>query len=262
MKMKPRARSRLVRGIVYLALALLVLAFVLSADWAELQKNFFDWDIARSEFPRVLTVAATNTILYTAIGFTGGLIIGLVMALCRLSAFGVLRAIGLTYVELFRGLPALLTIYFFAYVLPIALGVQLGGVVVKGGIALSVVAGAYMAETIRAGLEAVPKGQMEAARSLGMGTGWAMTSIVVPQAFRIIVPPLTNEFVLLLKDSSLLFIAGFSVDQYELFQFTRDAANKSANATPYIVAGAVYLLITLPLTRLVGYMERRTKRAR
>jgi polar amino acid transport system permease protein len=260
--MKRRTRAKLLRAVLYTVVVLAVLAFALFADWPELKRNFLNLDIAKSEWPQVVTVAAKNTIIYTTVGFLGGLAIALVIALMRISPVAALRGFGVFYVETFRGLPALLTIYFVAYVLPIALGVNLGSVLVKGGIALAVVAGAYMAETIRAGLESVPRGQMEAARSLGMGAGWATTSIVLPQAIRTIIPPLTNEYVLLLKDSSLLFIAGFSVDQYEIFQFTRSVANTTGNATPYIVAGLVYLAITLPLTRVVAYLERRTKRAR
>jgi polar amino acid transport system permease protein len=133
---------------------------------------------------------------------------------------------------------------------------------VRGVIALGLVAGAYMAETIRAGIEAVPKGQVEAARSLGMSPFWAMTSIVIPQAFRIIIPPLTNEFVLLIKDTSLFFVLGFTASSKELTKFGRDILAANANATPLIVVGLMYLAITIPLTQLVAVLERRNARAR
>jgi polar amino acid transport system permease protein len=118
-----------------------------------------------------------------------------------------------------------------------------------------------MAETIRAGIQAVPKGQVEAARSLGMSTFWSMTSIVIPQAFRIIIPPLTNEVVLLIKDTSLFFILGFTVSGKELTKFGRDLLSTNANATPLLVAGAMYLLVTIPLTQMVAWLERRQQRA-
>ena len=92
-------------------------------------------------------------------------------------------------------------------------------------LALGLVGGAYMAETIRAGIQAVPKGQTEAARSLGMSQTWAMVSIVIPQAFRIILPPLTNELILLTKDSSLVYLLGLSAASAELTKFGRDALN-------------------------------------
>ena len=106
--------------------------------------------------------------------------------------------------------------------LPIALGIRLPGTYAQGSVALALVAGAYMAETMRAGIEAVPRGQMEAARSLGMSHARAMVSIVIPQAFRIIIPPLTNEIVLLLKDTSLVSVLGVTAANKELTRFARD----------------------------------------
>jgi polar amino acid transport system permease protein len=119
-----------------------------------------------------------------------------------------------------------------------------------------------MAETIRAGIEGVPKGQMEAARSLGMSYTRAMVSIIIPQGFRIIIPPLTNELVLLIKDTSLLFVIGTTPATKELLKFGRDLLNLNANATPLIVVGAVYLMITVPMTQLVRVLERRNARSR
>jgi polar amino acid transport system permease protein len=108
----------------------------------------------------------------------------------------------------------------------------------------------------------VPKGQMEAARSLGMSHGRAMVSIVIPQAFRIVLPPLTNELILLTKDSSLVYLLGLSLDQYELSKFGRDALNQHRSLTPILVAGLCYLLITVPLGQLVRWLEARTAKAR
>ena len=129
-------------------------------------------------------------------------------------------------------------------------------------LALGLVGGAYMAETIRAGIQAVPKGQMEAARSLGMSQSRAMISVVIPQAFRIILPPLTNELILLTKDSSLVYILGLSANEYELTKFGRENMNSAANLTPIIVIGLCYLLITVPLSIVVRRMESRAERAR
>jgi polar amino acid transport system permease protein len=133
---------------------------------------------------------------------------------------------------------------------------------VQGAAPLALVAAAYIAETIRAGIEAVPRGQMEAARSLGMSYSRAMITVIIPQAFRIILPPLTNEFVLLIKDTSLISVLGVTEGTRDLAQFGRDGVGKFANATPLVVAGLVYLILTLPLTQLVAYMERKAKRVR
>ena len=129
-------------------------------------------------------------------------------------------------------------------------------------LSLGLVGAAYMAETIRAGIQAVPKGQTEAARSLGMSQGRATVSIVIPQAFRIVLPPLTNELILLTKDSSLVYLLGLSLNQFELANFGRDALNEHKSLTPVLIAGLCYLVITLPLGQLVRRLEARTARAR
>jgi polar amino acid transport system permease protein len=108
----------------------------------------------------------------------------------------------------------------------------------------------------------VPKGQVEAARSLGMPSGVATRKIVLPQAFRIITPPLTNELILLVKDSSLVYILGLSRTAFELTKYGRDIANTNANLTPLVIAGFCYLLITLPLSMVVRRMEARQKKER
>jgi polar amino acid transport system permease protein len=258
-----RQRIRLVRGGLYGLFVVVVAVAAFLADWDAITRQFFQWDVARDMFPKVITIAAKNTVIYTVVSFVGGLVLGLVLALMKLSPIAPYRWVANAYIELFRGLPALLTIFFFAFAFPIAFGVRIpGGTIGAGVLGLVVVAGAYMAETIRAGIEAVPKGQREAARSLGMSSFWAMTSIIIPQAFRIIIPPLTNEFVLLIKDTSLLFVAGTQPVQEELTKFGRDELFSTSNGTPLIVVGLAYLAITFPLTRLVAQLEKRNRAAR
>jgi polar amino acid transport system permease protein len=181
----------------------------------------------------------------------------------KLSPVAPYRWIATTYIEFFRGLPALLVIILFALAVPLAFGwTPPGGLIGAGVLALIIVAAAYMAETLRAGIQAVPKGQVEAAKSLGMSGTWTMASIVLPQALRIVIPPLTNEFVLLLKDSSLLAIIGATAAERELTTLSRDSLTEFSNGTPLIAAAVMYLIITLPLTGLVARLERRTQRAR
>jgi polar amino acid transport system permease protein len=256
-----RQRARALRYGIYAATLALLAWVVLATDWTRLQENFFDPRIFWSLFPEILTRAARNTLIFTFFGFTGGLAIGLLLALMRLSPAAPYRWAAIAYIELFRGLPALVTIVLIGFVLPIALQVRVPGTYGPGSLALAMVAGAYLAETIRAGIEAVPKGQTEAARSLGMSEGLAMTFIVIPQAFRIILPPLTNEFVLLLKDTSLLFVLGTTDQTIELAKFGRDAVADTFNGTPLVAVALVYLIITLPLTRAVAWLERQQKRA-
>jgi len=262
-RLTPRQRARLFRGTLYAVLILFVVAAAVVADFATIQRAFFNPDIAARMWPAVLTEGARNTVVYTATSFAFGLTLGLVLALMKLSSVAPYRWIATGYIELFRGLPALVTIIFVGFGIPIAFGVNIpGGFLGKATLGLGLVAAAYMAETIRAGIQAVPKGQMEAARSLGMTRSWAMVSIVIPQAFRIIIPPLTNELVLLIKDTSLLFVLGTTVGSKELTKFGRDLMSSTFNGTPLLVIALAYLAITLPLTQLVAALERRQARAR
>lgn len=262
---RKRAAERRRRWGAYAA-GLVVVALAASlADWDAVQHNFFNWPRFRRQFPEVVTIAAKNTVIYTVCSFVGGVVLGTTVALLRLSSIRAYRWFATIYIELFRGLPALLTITLVGVVLPIAFGIRFPrpfGVPTAGIIALSLVAGAYLAETIRAGVQAVPKGQIEAARSLGMSHVTTMRRIVLPQAFRIVVPPLTNELVLLIKDTSLLSALGFTVAQKELTKFSRDAAVDTFNATPIVAAGLMYLMITIPLSQIVAYMERRSEHTR
>jgi polar amino acid transport system permease protein len=256
---KRRLRNAGLYGLLVAAAALLAVV----ADWHAIKTNFADLDVAKAQFPGIITEAAKDTVVYTAIAFAGGLALAFALALMKLSPVAPYRWIATAYIEFFRGLPVLIVIILFAFAVPIAFAWSPpGGLRGAGILALIMVAAAYMAETIRAGIQAVPKGQTEAAHSLGMSGGWTLFSIVLPQAVRVVIPPLTNEFVLLLKDTSLLQIAGVAAGQRELTNFASDNLNTYGNGTPLIMAAIMYLVITLPLTRLVAYMETRLKKAR
>jgi polar amino acid transport system permease protein len=256
-------RKKLNLAALYAVLALGILVLALLTDWEAVRSNFLDREIAESLWPEIVTVGAKNTIVYTIISFVGGLALAVVLALMRLSPIGPYRWLATAYIEFFRGLPALLVIIASGFAVPIAFGWQPPGGLIGAGIAaLIVVSSAYMAETLRAGIQAVPKGQTEAARSLGMSAGRTTVTVVLPQAFRIVIPPLTNEFVLLIKDTSLLAIIGVAAHQRELTTLARDELSNTANSTPLIVAAVMYLVITLPLTQLVSALERRQQRAR
>lgn len=258
-----RQRGQAIRAAQYALLAIAVAAFAALADWGRIGEAFFDAEIIRALFPEVITVALKNTVLYTLCAFAFGFVLGLVIALMRLSSVAVYRGLATVYVEFFRGVPALLVLIAFGYGIPVALNTEVpGGVLGTITVALGLVAAAYMAETFRAGIQAVPKGQMEAARSLGMSHGRAMVSIVIPQAFRIILPPLTNELILLTKDSSLVYLLGVTLPTRELAKFGRDALNQYVSMTPILIAGLAYLIITVPLGYLVRRLEARQAKAR
>jgi polar amino acid transport system permease protein len=258
-----RQRARAIRAVQYAVLAIAVLAFVLFANWDSIGDAFFDTAVIRELFPELLTTALKNTVIYTLCAFAFGIVLGLVLALMRLSQVAAYRALATVYIEFFRGVPALLVLIAFGYGIPVALNTELpGGVLGTITVALGLVAAAYIAETFRAGIQAVPKGQMEAARSLGMSHARAMVSIVIPQAFRIILPPLTNELIILTKDSSLVYLLGVTLPTRELAKFGRDALNQYVSMTPILIAGLAYLLITVPLGILVRRLEAQQAEAR
>ncbi|WP_051466995.1 amino acid ABC transporter permease [Actinomadura oligospora] len=259
-----RRRRRLVLGGEYGVFVIAVGLAIALADWHALHINFLNWSVARDLFPDIITIGLRNTVAFTVSGFVLGLVGGLVIALMRLSSALPFRWFAMAYIEVFRGLPALLIFIFVGTGIPLAFpGFELpGGVYGQAAVSLGLVAAAYMAETIRAGIEAVPRGQTEAARSLGMSQFRAMRTIVIPQALRVVIPPLTNELVLLFKDSSLALFLGVLLSQRELTKFGRDAASQLGNTTPILVAGLCYLLITIPLGYLARRLEARQKRGR
>ncbi|GAA4932009.1 hypothetical protein GCM10023237_62750 [Streptomyces coeruleoprunus] len=259
-----RQRRRVSQGIQYAVFVAAVVTIGLLADWDRLQNQFAQQELAERLFPEIITTALRNTVVYTLSGFVFGLVLGLVIALMRLSSVAPYRWVASVYIEFFRGLPALLIFIFVGVAVPLAFpGTEIpGGTYGKVALGLGLVAAAYMAETIRAGIQAVPKGQMEAARSLGFSHARAMVSVIIPQAFRIVIPPLTNELVLLFKDSSLVLFLGVTLEERELTKFGRDLASQTANSTPILVAGLCYLLVTIPLSFVVRRLEARTEKAR
>ncbi|SDC86454.1 amino acid ABC transporter permease [Actinokineospora iranica] len=263
-RLSPRKRQRISRGIQYAVFAAAVAAVGFGADWASLAEYFADLDVAKEAFPELITVALKNTVIYTLSAYVVGFVLGLVVALMRLSSVAVYRGVALVYIEVFRGLPALVVFLIFGFGLPVAFpGLefpfeQYGTVAV----ALGLVAAAYMAETFRAGIQAVPNGQLEAARSLGMPQTRAMVSIIIPQALRVVIPPLTNELILLFKDSSLVFVLGVTSLTTELSKFGGDLAAEHADSTPLVLAGAAYLVITVPLGYVVRRLEAKQRKAR
>lgn len=259
MAMTRRQRARAFRGVQYGVLVLAVLLLVAFADWETIRHAFFNVEAASTQFPEIFATALVNTVIYTALGFALGLGVGLVLALMKLSSVGPYRWLATVYIEFFRGIPALLVFIALGYGVPLAFGIKFD-IYSTAAIALGLVGSAYIAETLRAGIQAVPPGQVEAARSLGMSQARTTVTVVIPQAFRIILPPLTNELILLTKDSSLIYLLGLARDEYELAKFGREGLNATGSLTPILLAGLCYLIITVPLGYLSRYLERRTGR--
>ena len=179
------------------------------------------------------------------------LVIGLVAGLGRISTNRFVNGIASLYVEVIRGIPLLVQIFYIYYALGRIIHVP---DILSAIIAMSVCYGAYMGEVIRAGIQSIPKGQTEAALSLGMNKVQMMRHVILPQAFRVILPPIGNEFIALLKDSSLVSILAVA----DLLRRGREFASESFTYfETYTVIALVYLIITLFLSKLIGMMEER-----
>ena len=198
---------------------------------------------------------AEITIVLAFFAVLFGTIMGLGLTLLRRSKFKILRMIGTVYVEFVRGTPLLVQIYIIYIGLPKLLGIDLSDIT-TGAIALALNSSAYVSEIIRAGIEAVDKGQMEAARSLGMNQKTAMINIIIPQAFKNILPALGNEFISVIKESSMVSVIGVAELMYNA---NTVKGNTALGLEPVIVAAVVYFIITFTLTRALGYVERRMK---
>lgn len=217
-------------------------------------QKYFSLTIIREILPFLLK-GALLTIFFSATSEIIGIIIGLVTSVIRVTRIKVLSQLAVVYVDLFRGTPLLMQIIFIYYALPY-LGINLPAIA-AGIVALSVNSGAYVSEIFRAGIESIDKGQTEAARSLGLSYMQAMRYVVIPQTIKRVLPPLTNEFVALIKDSSLLSVIAIA----ELMRTAKEMMTWKMNPSSLTAAAIIYLIITLPLTRYVSYLEKKLKKS-
>lgn len=230
---------------------------------SDLQRLFFDPEIMGRAFPTLLTEGLRNTLIIALGAVVIGLFAGMGVALVGLARRWWVRLPALIYIDIFRGLPAILTITLVGFGLPLAGFRPFGRVRIAYGImALGLISTAYIAEIFRAGIQSVDKGQMEAARSVGMSHMQAMRLVIIPQGVRRVLPPLTNEFIAITKDSALVFVIGSTVGQRELFRVGQNIAQQTGNYSSVVAAGIVYLMITIPLTRLVNFLDRRLREGR
>jgi len=212
----------------------------------------FDMDLVFNSFPLLLVGAGVTiqiTVLSTAIGF----VIGLIVGVARISHVRLLRMLAEVYVEFFRGTPLLVQIFLFYFALPVLTGQRIDPFIAAIS-ACGINSGAYVAEIFRAGIQSVDDGQMEAGRSLGMTWLQTMRYIIVPQAFKRVIPPLGNEFIAMLKDSSLVSVIGFE-------ELTRRGqliiAKTYGSFEIWMSVAVIYLVMTLTISRFVAYLDRR-----
>jgi polar amino acid transport system permease protein len=199
----------------------------------------------------LLLSGLTTTLLLGLVSIVLGLAGGLALALMRLYARAPLRQIAIAYIDVFRAIPLLVLLVIVYYALPF-MGVRLSPFA-AAATSLSLVASAYSAEIFRAGIEAVPRGQFEAARALGLRPFPLMARVVLPQAVRIVVPPITSNSINVLKDTALASVVAMP----DLLKQATQAQALAANPTPLITAAAIYLLMLLPMVRIVGLLETR-----
>ena len=214
----------------------------------------FNFDLVVNSFP-LLLVGAGVTIKITALSVALGVVIGLFVCIARISRLRILRVLAAVYVDFFRGTPLLVQIFLVYFALPVITGQRVDPFVAAIG-SCGINSGAYVAEIFRAGIQSIDKGQMEAGRSLGMTWVQTMRYIIVPQAFKRVIPPLGNEFIALLKDSSLVSVIGFE-------ELTRRGqliiAKTYGSLEIWLSVAVIYLAMTLTISRFVAYLERRYK---
>jgi len=240
-----------------LVLGALYTLIITSPGWQVVKDTFFDLDYGREVLPTVLRGLVVNIQL----SFIGGFfiaVIALSLALIRTTKSAALtpfRFLATAYVDIFRGAPLLLIILLVGFGVP-ALRVAglTSNVIVLGTVAVVLTYSAYVAEVIRSGIMSIHPSQRAAARSLGLTSGQTMRFVVLPQAIKRVIPPLLNDFVSLLKDTGLVSILGVT-DAVRAAQIN---ASRTFNYTPYVVSAILFLLITIPLTRYIDRVIRRS----
>jgi polar amino acid transport system permease protein len=220
----------------------------------DLIDTFFNWSVLRGALP-MLMQGLGITVMLGALSIVLGLAGGLLLALVRLYGPAPLRATARIYIDVFRSIPILVLLVLVYYAFPFV-GVRLSSFA-STVLTLSLVSAAYAAEIFRSGIEALPKGQFEASEAMGLSFLDTMRDVVLPQAFRIVVPPLTSNCINVLKDTALASVVAMP----DLLKQATQAQALAANPTPLIGAAVLYLLLLLPLVRLVGYFEARHRAA-
>ena len=209
-------------------------------------------ELIQSAIP-LLIAGACITVEITALTVFFGMIIGICVSLIRMSDFKILRWMGNVYVDFIRGTPLLIQIFLVYFALPSIIGHRVDAYFAAIS-ACSINSGAYVAEVFRGGIQSIDIGQMEAGRSLGMTWWQTMRYVILPQAFKRIIPPLGNEFIAMLKDSSLVSVIGFE-------ELTRRGqliiARTYASFEIWMAVAIIYLILTFTVARLTGLLERK-----
>lgn len=213
-------------------------------------ETFFNWDVLVSSFP-LLFSGLRVTLLLGVVSISAGLVLGLFIALIRLYAIRPVSVTAKIYIDVFRSIPLLVLLIVVYYALPFV-GLRMSPFM-SAATALTLVSGAYTAEIFRAGIEAIPRGQFEASQALGLSYRHMMVDVILPQAIRIVIPPLTNNCINVIKDTALASVVAMP----DLLKQATQAQALEANPTPLIVAALMYIALLWPLVILVGRLEKR-----
>jgi polar amino acid transport system substrate-binding protein len=230
---------------------------------AQLRDSFFDWELYEQAFPLLLTTGLPNTLILAVSGSVVGLMAGMALAIAGISHARWLRWPARVYTDIFRGLPEVVIILLIGLGIgPLVSGLTNNNPYPLGIAALGLTAAAYIGEILRSGIQSVESGQLEASRALGFSYPAAMRLVVVPQGIQRVLPALVNQFIGLVKSSSLLYFLGLIAGQRELFQIGRDLNAQTGSLSPLVAAGAFFLILTIPLTHLVNFVDTRLRQGR
>jgi len=230
---------------------------------ATLWDSFFDWSSMREALGDMVTTGLPNTLILSITSALIGTVLGLLLAMAGIARRRWLRWPARVYTDVFRGLPAVVTI--------LLIGVGLAQPAMElwgpnpyplGILALALIATAYIGEIFRSGIQSVEAGQLEAARALGFSHAAAMALVIIPQGVRRVLPAWVNQLIALIKESSLVYFLGLAAGQRELFRIGQDAAANSGDQSALVLAGLFYLALTVPLTHLVNFVDRRLRHGR
>ncbi|MBT8345153.1 MAG: amino acid ABC transporter permease [Desulfofustis sp.] len=225
------------------------------AEWHRLREFFFNWEKLQGKW-WILWQGLEVTLLLAFISGIGSVLIGLLVAILHTLHSPTLNFFLRVYIDVFRSIPMIVIMVFIFFALPF-MGISLGSIVTTV-LALSLGYGAYATECFRAGIESVHTGQLEAARSLGLSRWKTISKIILPQAFPVVIPPLTGILVAMLKDTAVASI----VAAPELLKRARELYTSETNPTPLVAAALIYLMVLIPLVRVVNVLENKLGKKR
>jgi His/Glu/Gln/Arg/opine family amino acid ABC transporter permease subunit len=222
--------------------------------------TFVDWQVYSEVFPKLFLRGLPNTLILTVLSAIIGTLVGLLLASMGSSPRRLWRLPAAAYTNVMRALPAMLSIYLIGQGLPLA-GIKIFGDNTYGYAALGIglMEAAYLGEIFRSGMQSVERTYTESAVSLGLKRWQVLFRVILPIGFRRIIPALTNQYIIIIKATSFVYLLGLSINQRDLFSMAKDEVGIRGTLSPLVAVGAVYLIVTLPLTALVNRFDRRMR---